>query len=102
MARNEAKWSETDRQPIGFHVGRGRGGALPWFSILCRVTEVKRHRGKVLEYRERFTYGKLLNGATHGDPALARLISMVVDGVDTLSRYADAEDGKATSRRKRG
>jgi hypothetical protein len=74
---------------------------LPWFSLLYRVTEVRRRRGEV-EYRERFTYGKLLNGATHGEPALARLISMVADGVDTLSRYADAEDAKATSRRKRG
>lgn len=104
MKRAKAeRWEETHRQPIGFQVGHGRGKTTPWFVVLYRVTETQRKGGAAPTYRERYAYGKTLSVATMSAPelSLGTLLAIVAEGADTLSRYATAEDEKATPRFKR-
>lgn len=100
MGRTKPEWAEVHRQPVGFQAGSGKSGA--WFSVVYRVTEARKVRGVVADYRERVVHGPSLWATSTPDLALQTLMHTVAAGVDALSRYAEAEKTtKATPGRKR-
>jgi hypothetical protein len=102
MRRKAEKWTEVGRQRVGFTTGFGRGKTMPWFSLVYRVIETRKERGKLVESRERMVYGKSINMMTAPELAFGRLLAIVADGADVLCRYAEAEDDKARKKAKRG
>jgi hypothetical protein len=100
MGPRAEKWKETHRQAMGIATGRGDKDKLPWFCRVYRLHEARMERGRIVEHRERLVYGKAVTGHDVPEPAFHALMRTVVDGVAVLSEYAEAEDDRATSRRK--
>lgn len=93
------KWEETSRREVGVVAGDvPRTGAN--FTILYMVTECRKVRGRVVEWRERLVRGTTLYQASNGFIGTAALLEVVAKGVKALSAIARAEDERATSRRK--
>lgn len=103
MGRTRQTWEEVDRQPVGVQTGGGRAG--PWFCVVYRVTEARKRRGKVTEYRERVDLGYTLRAWEHPDAALLALMQSVATGADALSRLCESEEERrkvAKTKRKEG
>lgn len=98
-------WEETSRREIGVVAGDvPRTGAN--FAILYMVTECRKARGKVVEWRERLLRGATMYQASAGLIGTSALLDVVAKGVKALAHIARAEDERlsaakrATSRRK--
>lgn len=101
MRRARAEWwEETHRREVGVVTGDvPEPGAN--FTILYMVTECRKERGRVVEWRERLVRGATLYQAVQATYCNAAMLEVVAKGVKALSNLARDADGRATSRRKR-
>lgn len=91
-------WVETDRREVGVVTGESKAGAT--FTFLYLVTERRKERGRVVEWRERVLHGATLYQAQQVTVSTAAMLEIVAKGVKALSHIARTEDELATSRRK--
>jgi hypothetical protein len=101
MKRAKAEhWEETHRREFGVVAGEARNTGAN-FTILYMVTECRKERGRVVEWRERLVHGTTLCQAKQMLVADAALLEVVATGVRALSHIARIEDERATPKRTR-
>jgi hypothetical protein len=89
------RWEETYRREVGVVVGDVRNTGAN-FTLLYMVTECRKVRGRVVEWRERLVHGKTLYQAKQGLVSTSAMLEVVATGVKALSHIARIDDERAT------